>query len=799
MFRFSRFSAYALVLLCAVATMASSQAQEPGAEVKIAFDEKGLSSIIHRGTVLLEPSDARAGLPLWTNPITQSFDQETRILSIEDKGWSYRIQYIVKGNQLACMVRATRKPEGGAALWPLRLRLPRHRDNSERTISEVGGVLLHKTGVIGVVPETPGATVFSEMRYPQRDVTAALTVHPMRGRESRHSIVDNKWFNVVTPRIEVGETRELKFTLAFGPPGATIHELFPGVRERFIQQNPVAFKWEDRRPIGQIFFAHPTRGWATNPRGFNFGRGEKHDVFTEEGLKIFGEELMAYADRNLAILKAMNAQGVIVWNLEGEELYHPVSYLAEPRLLPEAAPEMERFADAFFKKFTDAGLKVGITIRPTEVYDREPGKRRWNHRYVADPVQLMSDKIAYAKKRWGVTIYYIDSNVFANDFGANLPKDNNVPWVMPESMIEALHREHPDVLLIPEWTTSGYYQFSAPYSSPNLGMSGTGNDQRLLYPGAFRAVAINTRMLEQHWEIFVENVQGGDVLMYPTWYNAPENAMVKLIYREAEFRKAQIPAELATASVPVLAEKAKDTVELTRFQVASLLARHTTPEALAATATLLQDPSMVVRRSALIAVRQQKRVASDAVAAHLGEVLTRRDPRDNSLLTSYADALGSLGDAAVPQLVSILEGKQTHSWALAVRALGATGSKDARAEKLLLDILQDKTKAGMREMTAQALGQLGSRAAVPHLINLLDPLNKDESVRRSAVVALGQIGGEAATGALVGEWQRRYLTTVLYAMPRVLDEALIAATGEKWLTGTADWTKWWKAKQTPTG
>lgn len=800
MYWLSALSTYISVLLFVAVSAVGCYAQQADPDLKIDFDEKGLSSIVHRGTVLLAPEDARAGLPLWSRPIRESFDLETRTLTTEDIGWLFRVQYIVEGNRLTCVVHATRKPEGGGGLWPLRLRLPRHRDNVERTIGELGGILRHQTGVIGVVPETPGSTVFSELRYPQRNVTASLKINPPSGSESRHTIIDNKWFNIAAPRVlDPGDTSEMRFTLAFGPPGATLDELFPAVREHFVQENPVVLQWPDRRPIGQIFFAHPTRGWQSNPRGFNFGRGEKHDVFSDEGLKIFGEELMAYADRNIEILKVMNAQGVIVWNLEGEELYHPVSYLAEPRMLAEAAPEMERFADAFFKKFTDAGLKVGITIRPTEVYDREPGKRRWNHRYVADPVQLMSDKIAYAQKRWGVTIYYIDSNVFANDFGANLPKDHNVPWVMPVSMIEALHRKHPDVLLIPEWSTGGYYRFSAPYSSPNLGMAGIGSQERLSYPGAFRAVAVNTRMLEQHWDIFVENVEGGDVLMYPTWYNAPENAMVKLIYREAEFRKASIPADLAAAGAAVLVEKAKDGQELTRFQAATLLSKHNTPEALRATATLLEDPSPIVRKAALSAVHQQKRVASDAVLAHLAEVLVRREARDRGLHTFYADALGSLGDAALPPLLSILEGKESHAWGLAVRALGETGTSDARAEKLLIEILNDKTKAGMREKTAQALGRLRSQAAVSHLANLLDPSNKDEPVRRSAVIALGQIGGDVAIGALVAEWQWRYLTTVLYAMPRVLDEALIGATGEQWLTGREDWTKWWKAKQAEAG
>ena len=193
---------------------------------------------------------------------------------------------------------------------------------------------------------------------------------------------------------------------------------------------------------------------------------------TEAGLKTFGEELMNYADICIARLKEMNAQGIIVWDIEGQQYPHYISYIGDPRQIGKLSPEMDRFSDAFMKRFLDAGLKTGISIRPTEVFEQFPGKQTYNrywHREVKDPVALMSEKIAYARKRWGCTIFYLDSNVFGEDFLSAEQKKSfrGVPFVMPTAMIAALQKQHPDCLIIPEWSNEDYYQFSAPYSSPN--------------------------------------------------------------------------------------------------------------------------------------------------------------------------------------------------------------------------------------------------------------------------------------------------------------------------------------------
>ncbi|MBV9106365.1 MAG: hypothetical protein JO313_10120, partial [Verrucomicrobia bacterium] len=108
---------------------------------------------------------------------------------------------------------------------------------------------------------------------------------------------------------------------------------------QFQQRDPATLEWNDRRPIGSIFLARNNMKWSSNPRGwFN---DPKLNVFSPEGLRAFRCRLMSYADNSVALLQAMNAQGMIVWDIEGEEFAHPdASYVGDPVLLFRIAPEM---------------------------------------------------------------------------------------------------------------------------------------------------------------------------------------------------------------------------------------------------------------------------------------------------------------------------------------------------------------------------------------------------------------------------------------------------------------------------
>jgi HEAT repeat protein len=786
-------------------------------KLQVLFDEKGLASITHNGAILLASEDQKLRLfnmnllmadgtakqLFEPKPQKVLYDAPTQTTTLEFPWGTVAVGYRVADPRLQVqMVIHNTGPDTIAPLqlWPLRLRLPRTERNIDAIARPLGTLLEHDKGVVAFLTETPGIDIGLRNVFSNPAGAIPIQVGSQSARVAKHPVVDNAaWFNTPGTPIAPGATVTWRFSLVFGDPGSTLERLLPGAAAAHAQASPMTLNWPDRRPIGTIFYAHPAQGWKTNPRGFNFGRGSRHDVFTEEGLKLFGEELMAYADQCMKQMKELDAQGMIVWDLEGEEKPHMISYVGDPRLLPEAAPEMDRFADAFFAKFRAAGFKTGITIRPTECYDRQPGKRDWTHRDVKDPVALMADKIAYAKRRWGCTIFYLDSNVFGTHFDTVLPPSSGVPWTMPVAMIKALHERFPDCLIIPEWSSGEYYRYSAPYSSPNLRQMGTDAGTRALYSKAFRVVGVNPGLIETSWDGYLANVQGGDVLLFPPWYAAPENLLVKLLYREAAMRSVPVPASLVTADGPTLLVKSKVDDERTRYQVAELLGRKTDPAVLIRTAELLDDTSPLVRKAALVAMAKQGRVADPAVLDKLVAWMQgTKDPVNNALRRFVADALGRQGEVAVPRLVALLDAKNSAVWGYAIRALGVTGTKDPAAIEALASCLSEPAKAGQREAAATALGSLKDPTAVPALLALLGETVKDENLRQAAVMALGRLGDARATEALVAEFSRGYHTVVVYSIHPNLNQALQSITGQKGLSGRNDWKRWWEAEKAKT-
>lgn len=780
----------------------------------VTFDTNGLASLTYRDTVLVKPENARwlvlaanilqpdgTQKPFWNpKPVSRQFDSATATMTEQFPWGEVACRYEVTDTTLTMTLTARNTgeaPISDVSCAALRLHLPKTHANLNAAASELGTLLEHDAGRIAFLCTGHGSArtyllgwAGSGSAYP---VMASLASPP---RPAKHPVVDNRYFNDPGKLIAPGQTAELCIQLHFGEPDATIESLVPRVYADYAKTRPMSLRWPDRRPIGTVFYAHPYKQWPTNPRGFNFGKGDKNDIFSEAGREQFEAALMSYASNCVANLKAMDAQGVIIWDLEGEEKPHAISYVGDPRVLPEVAPELDRVADAFMKIFSDAGIKIGVTLRPTEYYERTPGKRDWLHREVADPVALLSEKIRYAQKRWGCTIFYIDSNVFGKDW-VDLPKEANVPWLMPVGMIEALHAKHPDCLIIPEWSGADYHRFSAPYASCNLGQLGTWPVSRKIWPGAFTVIAVSKGLLESKWDTYLTNVQGGDVLLFPCWYTPSENTLVQLIYREADYRRKAATSAIATAPLPVLLTQAAEPEESVRYQVATRLGDFTTPEALRQTAAALDDASLLVRKAALVAIARQGAVSEPAVLDKLIGLLQSKSDDAAVLRAFVGTALGRLGEPAATPLIA-LAGQKGPGQRHAVQALGATDSRDAQAVATLLPLAQDPADATLREFAVAALGQLCAKEAVPALLALLEEPKNSETLRKEAVIALGRIGDARAVEALVREHSRPYSSMVIYSIHPTLDKALWALTGQTTLIGRDDWKQWWAAQhQTP--
>lgn len=267
-----------------------------------------------------------------------------------------------------------------------------------------------------------------------------------------------------------------------------------------------SLNWTDRRPIGALFLASTAHVSTVNPRGWFNNPG--FDVRGSEGALRFRKAMLEYADRSIAILKRTGSQGMIVWDLEGEEFPHKITYIGDPRLLPRLAPEAESVADEFFSRFRRAGLAVGLTIRPQQLTFDTNGRPRQED--VGDYERLLIEKIDYARRRWGATLFYIDSN-------------RGPFWPLEVFRLRRIAQQRPQILLIPEHHDFLYYGFSAPYGLMQNDDVPTGRAIHWLYPNAFQVLVVAGQKADDAAVAY----QGGDILLFQGWFDTNNSRLVE--------------------------------------------------------------------------------------------------------------------------------------------------------------------------------------------------------------------------------------------------------------------------------
>jgi hypothetical protein len=268
--------------------------------------------------------------------------------------------------------------------------------------------------------------------------------------------------------------------------------------------------WPDRRPIGMAMLASVEGDYSTN----NW-KVKGYGQLTRKNLDY-------YANNCITNAFSIDAQGIIVWDIEGQRFPHPFSYIGDPAQLSFIAPEMDSIADDFFRKFKDAGLKVGICIRPDSIV----WVGGWpNHFNTYNPEKILADKIHYAKSRWGCTLFYIDSNIGE---GVAPGIENNIGYgrLLPYTIFQNLAKQFPDCLLIPEHQSGDYWKYTAPYNDKNFRHSIA--EEKKTYPSAFQVLMIG------EWNLtdaqLKESVQEGNILMGRLWYQSPELIQIKQAY-----------------------------------------------------------------------------------------------------------------------------------------------------------------------------------------------------------------------------------------------------------------------------
>jgi len=104
-----------------------------------------------------------------------------------------------------------------------------------------------------------------------------------------------------------------------------------------------------------------------------------------------------------------------------------------------------------------------------------------------------------------------------------------------------LAAEFPDVLLIPEHSTLGYYSACTPFRQMNMlaAQDLTPPVVRRTYGGpdgrspCFSVLNPTVETISGDWPQLVQEIRSGDIMFVHAWYDAPEQPMVRRAYDAA--------------------------------------------------------------------------------------------------------------------------------------------------------------------------------------------------------------------------------------------------------------------------
>ncbi len=339
----------------------------------------------------------------------------------------------------------------------------------------------------------------------------------------------------VQPGTSFSDTVSLRFT-----PEGTAANVADALAS-FAAAYPSQMTWSDKRILGTAYLASSPAGsddtqpggYPTNPR--RYFNDSSTDITSAAGLQSFQRRMLQQAASNVTNAKNMNAQGVITWDLEGEQYPQTTSYVCSPDQIAAVAPEMEstvtdstspylgqKLDDAYFRTMTSAGLKVGVCLRPQVfTFGANGTASQVSLATNAAIIANLENKARYANTRWGATIFYVDSTV--NPLGGTLDP----------AIFQQLITDLPHLLFIPEESTTRYYAYSAPfYSFIFHTTTGTAASVYGTYPNAFGANLINdvsAATLATYGPQLTSAVGRGDILMgHADYWQANDPTLVSI-------------------------------------------------------------------------------------------------------------------------------------------------------------------------------------------------------------------------------------------------------------------------------
>ncbi len=561
-----RFSPVLPALLASLTTFPSLA----GAQLQVTYGSKGVGTLSYNG-VTLEDTNAFSNdtFHIWHMKAT---DLNGNMLQGGQTGWgeanngtswnpqtltetynftwgSIATQFVQSGDTLNLIVTETNYAGSGilfdgAEIYPFALHFPQDPKGfngyTQYAITTTDpGISVADFGAGQVTAVLPDE---SKALYTGWKSAGAATYSPMMTSTYPDGIAT--FFPHNDLPLAPGNTLTYTLSLRFTPEGTPADTA--DATASFAQTYPSQLTWADRRIIGTAYLASSPAGGGdiTQPGGFptnprRYFNDASVDITNPGGLQSFQNRMLAQAANQVTNARNMNAQGVVTWDIEGEQYPQDTSYVCSPDQIAVVAPEMEstvsdpsspfygqKLDDAYFKTMTDAGLRVGVCLRP-QVFTLAANGHA-SQQFLSTNAAIIANlenKARIANSRWGVTLFYVDSVVDANG------------GTLDPAIFQQIDADLPNFLFIPEESTTRYYAYTAPfYSFIFHTTTGTAAPVYSVYPHAFGANLVNDvnpSTLAQYTPQLTAAVEHGDILMGHADYWQDNDPTLNAIYAAA--------------------------------------------------------------------------------------------------------------------------------------------------------------------------------------------------------------------------------------------------------------------------
>ena len=538
-------------------------------DLQVSYGNNGIQTLSYRGIVLEDvgqsPADAfhiwhMKSSDLQGNPNTigqygwgesnngRSWNASNQTMTYYFIWGSIQVQFAQNGNNLNMTVTESNNANSGilfdgAEVYPLALHFPqdplKFYGYSQYAITTTGpGVSVADFGsgvVTSVIPNESMAL------YGGWKSAGNATYSPLMTSTAPDGLA------TFLPRndlpVQPGSSLTYTVSLRFTPEGTAADA--SDAYSSFAATYPSQMTWTDKRIIGTAYLSssstnsniNQSAGFPTNPR--RYFNDPNVDVTTAAGLNSFQQRVLQQARTNVATLQTMSGQGVMTWDIEGEQYPQSTSYVCSPDQVAVVAPEMEsivtdptspyagrKLDDAYFQTMTDAGAKVGVCLRPQAFVLNSDGTAAQH--FLSGNAAIIAGlekKVQFASSRWKATMFYVDSTVDVNG------------GTLDPAIFQQLITDFPNFLFIPEESTPRYYAYSAPFYSFLFHTDlGTPQATYNVYPKAFGANLINdvsSGTLAAYRAQLTQSVVNGDILMGHADYPQENDATLVAIYQAA--------------------------------------------------------------------------------------------------------------------------------------------------------------------------------------------------------------------------------------------------------------------------